>query len=261
MIDAKGSIHRKNGQRPAAKWFFAVVATTMLIIVLIAFSRTFFFRPLSSVMDLSATLGQQTLPWYLVVHGTVLTAWYALFCAQTWLAVFRKIGWHRRLGAIGIGISAAVTVSAISTTILFVPRALESGRPIENVTKVVVGNLLLQASFVLCVSLAVYWRRWPDLHKRLMYYAAIASIKPAFAAGDRVFGAFLERLLPAVIASNRFFIAVAVCVGALALFDWVTDRRTRPVTVVPGLLLLTDEIVAMNSDSTSWGQHLVNWLS
>lgn len=166
MVESVASIRRDRVNRRTRGKFFAFAATAMLLIVFVAFSRTFYFRAFVEDTDRTAILGQQSLPWHVLVHGLVLSLWFVIFCAQTWLVASKRIPWHRKLGVLGVGVSAAVCPSGVSTFILFIPRGLEGGFPIEGVTSIAVGTTLFLLLFVASVSLAVIWRHRPDVHKR-----------------------------------------------------------------------------------------------
>ena len=262
MVESVATVSRGQRDRPDRSKFFAISSTTMLLIVLIAFSRTFYFRPFIEATDLTAQLGQRALPWHVVIHGSVLTLWFMIFCCQTWLVASRRIYWHRRLGWYGIAVSVAVSVSAISTVLLFPARGLDGGFPLEAVTGIVVGDSLFQLLFICLVSLAVYWRHRAEVHRRLMYFAAIAIIGPAFSSGNqRPFGTLLEQVLPASLPFSNFLIGLWSAVFALLAFDFLSAKRMYVATMGPAILFTLAEVFAANSGTIGWGQRLVAWLA
>jgi hypothetical protein len=73
-------------------------------------------------------------------------------------------------------------------------------------------------AFGVALSLAIYWRRSPAFHARLMLLASCALTGAAF-------GRFPESLVP-----NRFFyVAVEMLVILAMSLDWLTTRRIHPV--------------------------------
>jgi hypothetical protein len=107
------------------------------------------------------------------------------------------------------------------TFIVDVPRLLADGVPREFVSGLVVGDSMSLAYFSLLVVAAVYFRKRPHLHKRLMLMAGVT-----------VFGPVLERYyffygLPRLTEVFPLFV-----LSALAVYDVVVDRRLRLVTVL-----------------------------
>ena len=93
---------------------------------------------------------------------------------------------HRTLGVFGIAVAAGVVISGSVATSGLIPRATG-----EHV--LVTSNSLNLVVFATLVSLAIYKRRQPQVHKRLMLVASVAIIGPAVGP-DRTFGIFLGRL-------------------------------------------------------------------
>src|SRR5262249_36052132 len=80
--------------------FFSTMAAAMVLVVVIGFSRTYYFRAVSNVGG--------ELPTLLQVHGAVFTSWILLFLAQTLLVASGRTDLHRRLGVVGAFLAAAV---------------------------------------------------------------------------------------------------------------------------------------------------------
>lgn len=160
--------------------FFTAAATLMAVIVFVAFSRTFYLRPLFETTDLSVRLGQDGLPFHLILHGLALSLWYALFCLQAWLIALRSVRFHRQIGYFGIAAASAVIISGTVTTIRFVPRRLTDGGDYSMFSGIVVGNFLSLLVFSALIWLAIYWGRRVNAHRRLMFLASVAILGPAF---------------------------------------------------------------------------------
>jgi uncharacterized membrane protein (DUF485 family) len=89
--------------------FFLVMAVVLFLPVLVGFGPTFFFRPWSGAKD---SLGGP-FPVHLIIHGSVLSAWFLLFIAQTALVAAHRVDLHRRLGVIGVGLAVAVVAQVV----------------------------------------------------------------------------------------------------------------------------------------------------
>jgi hypothetical protein len=205
--------------------FFLVMAIVLFVPVAVGFGPTFFLRPWSGARD---SLGGP-FPVHLIIHGSVLSAWYLLFIAQTTLVAAHRVDLHRRLGVIGVGIAVAVVATSVVTLVRAVPRGTTLGLPAEAIMGVVVADTAALVVFALFVAGGVYLRRNAAAHKRLMFLAANTIIGPAFSE-VRPVGRALEHWLPgAGLVSGLVF--PFVCIVALVVYDVVTRKRIHPATL------------------------------
>jgi hypothetical protein len=147
----------------------------LLLILFVGFAKTFFLRSLFEVPQM---------PSYLYLHGFVLTAWYLLAFAQVCLVAAHRTDLHRRLGPATVG--AACLVVPVSAYVLFryPPRGFGRGRTLDFVRDLMVGDGLSLLLFVVFVAAGVYFRRQPDVHKRLMIASSFMIYGPVFARLD-----------------------------------------------------------------------------
>jgi hypothetical protein len=119
-----------------------------------------------------------------LVHAAVFTSWIVLFAVQTSLVASGRGRLHRRLGVAGAVLAAVMLVLGIAVAV----RAARTGfAPIPGVDPlrflvIPIGDIVVFASFV---GAGVYWRRSPDVHKRLMW---LATVNLLFAAITRLPG-------------------------------------------------------------------------
>ncbi|HEY6456779.1 MAG TPA: hypothetical protein VIY90_16005 [Steroidobacteraceae bacterium] len=156
----------------------------LLAIVLIGFARTLFLRPLFQV---------PAIPWYVYVHGSVMTVWIVLFVVQTSLVAARRTDLHRRLGVFGAVLAVSMVILAIVITLKipssFPTRAAAAaatgGPPITRqvamqlAMQIMWGNVGTIILFPTLVATALRMRRRSDVHKRLMLLASMALVGPA----------------------------------------------------------------------------------
>ena len=246
---------------PAKSRFFAYMATAILFLVVIAFSKSFYFRAYSTVVD---RVGMRDLLPHLVVHGWVLTTWYVTFCLQSWLIVSRRLAVHRALGVFGLCVATAVVWSGWLTTLRVIPRDLEAGRPAASTAGIVVTNSVALVTFVSLIAIAVYLRRRGDFHKRLMLLASMVIMQPAFAGartGTRLVGDFASQFLPASVTDYLFEIMLVVAIGAMAVHDRRSMRKVHPATKRGGLATILALAVAIVVRNSPAGIDYVGWLS
>ena len=149
---------------------------------------------------------QAPTPVYLILHGIFQLAWFVWFLLQTSLVRRGNFAMHRRTGVAGvlIGVLALITMPFVflnvPARILAHGVTLESDMssiPIQGIEGMQVGDFLIEivlggfaqmAAFALLLGLAVAQRKRPDWHKRLMLFASLSVIGPAFARLSRIPG-------------------------------------------------------------------------
>ena len=209
--------------------FFPVMATVMALVALAGFSRTFYFRAFTGVED---PITGASLPLHIVAHGVVFSLWMLVFLAQSWLVFSGRIRIHRALGYAGLATAVLVVVFGANATILFVPRTLSMDLALRGVTSIFFGNFIALASFAVFVGLAYRWRRNPENHKRMMYFATISIIGPALAMGDRPLGTILGEFVP-----RPGIVGPMIFVALILAYDYLRDSRLRAVTLWSGFAI------------------------
>lgn len=148
---------------------FVLAHVFLLGVVLVGFGRTFYLRPLFIDRSLSVTL---------VVHGVLLTAWFGFVVLQGVLVLKRLRSWHMRVAWLGMPVVAGVLVSGALVN-LHVAHGIESARSPENMF--VWANFMSLVSFALLVAGGIRFRGRASTHQRLIFFASISIIGPAFA--------------------------------------------------------------------------------
>jgi len=148
--------------------FFQRMSVLLLALVFAGFARTLFLRPVFQVPPI---------PWYLYVHGIVLTAWFALLVVQSSLIAARRTDLHRRLGIAGAILAVAVVGTGL-VAILGMPSRLRS---LDLATKALTvwTSFAFIVAFSILVTAALSLGHRPEVHRRLMLLASVAIIGPA----------------------------------------------------------------------------------
>lgn len=215
--------------RPGSR-FFVGMALAFLAAAALGFGPSFYLRPFSEAAPLRP---------HVVVHGLVMTTWYLLLLAQVLLVARQRVDLHRRLGMLGVLLAVAVFATSLQVNLHIVGRANAEQLPafLGFATMGILGVL----PFPLLVGLAVAWRRKPALHKRLMYWAFVLTIGPAFAA-SRPMGAWLDGLVAPAL---PFFPSDLIWAAALVVYDLRTLRRVHPATWLGFILLAAYLVVGL----------------
>lgn len=161
-----------------------------------------------------------TQPPLIHLHAIVFTGWLVLFAAQVVFAATGRLRWHLRLGCVGIAYGVVLVILGLTTA---VARAtvLPRGGPAEGLLYVALLDMLVFASFF---SAAVWFRRRPDLHKKLMTVAATALL---VAAAARMSFMPAPPSGPAIM-----FLVWSSPVLLAVVFDWRHSRSVHPVYLI-----------------------------
>jgi uncharacterized membrane protein YozB (DUF420 family) len=175
--------------------FFFYYALTLLALVLVGFAPSFFAR---------LAFHQESMPFYLHLHGAVLTGWFVLLVTQALLVRNANTALHRQLGRFFVAYGVVVVVGGLMATLNFVPRELGAGTSFDMdmadvnpqqavgvpflsfATTVVWANIASVVGFALLLALAMLSRKKADAHKRFMLFASVSIIAPAVARISRI---------------------------------------------------------------------------
>jgi hypothetical protein len=237
MISASPVIGPETLKTGVQRYFFVVMAALVILTVFAGFAPSFYLR--------SSFHPDHELSILLHVHGLVFSTWIILFLVQTLLIVRGSRSLHRRLGWFTAGIAAAMLLLVVLATI----EQMRRGIPLEEAAGDLALNLLGAILFGVPVVAAVYNRKRPDWHKRLMLSATFGLL-----------GAPILRLL--LLTTNLEFNAAAnlalVITDAFFLpcfaYDLFTRGRIHRAYVYGLALFIVSEIALMNV--RPWGPWL-----
>jgi len=199
-------VSRRTG--PLARYFYFLM--TLAIVAVVAFGFSF-------------TIGKNLIhpavprPAVLYVHAAVFSAWLVFFVAQSALVRAHKVAWHRRAGWFGAVLGALIPVVGTVTAVTmarFNRDHLRAGHVEADLLIPLFDMLAFSSAF----GLAIYWRKRPEFHRRLVLIATCALTAAAF-------GRF-----PAYLLNPAFFYAgVDLLIALGAARDWLVERKVHPV--------------------------------
>lgn len=190
-----------------------------LALVFWTFARTFYLKPFFGTPPLSALLH---------IHGAVMTGWVVLLVVQSSLIAARRVEWHRQLGVFGAAWGALVVLFGSITTLYAAAREVRAHSNFAAGQVVITSLDLLQMLFFASfVAIAVWQRRRPDYHKRLMLLTIACMLPDALAR------------LPVSFMTNQLILVgmdgfIIICVG----FDTLWHRRLHPAFAWGGFLFV-----------------------
>jgi len=207
--------------------FHIAMAIAFLITAFVGFGPTYFYKPFAASAPLVPLLH---------IHGMVFTTWLLLFLTQSALVRSGRVDLHMRLGIFGAGLAVVMVVLGIMAAI----HTAHEGKVIDGMDALAfmifpIGQVLIFASFI---GLALWKRRQPETHRRLMLLGTICLLTPAI---SRIVGynAKLGSMLTLI------FVVVAM------IHDWRTRRRIHSVYIWGGLILLISGPLRANLGATA----------
>lgn len=216
--------------------FFTTMPMLMALAVLYGFSRSYYFK---------LSFGTPVLSPLFHLHGALFTSWMFLLVVQTSLVAAGRTPLHRRFGVAGGVLAAAMTMVAV-----LVSRALGSRAPADPMA---LGFLAVPLATVVVfpafVGAALWWRRFPETHKRLMLLATL-ELLPAGVARWPIL---------ADSGPPGFFGLPALVVVVMAIYDRVTRGRVHGATLWGGLFLIASYVLRIATANTAAWQAFARW--
>jgi hypothetical protein len=201
---------------PLDRFFYLGIAIVIAGIVAVGFGPT---------LDVKLIHPPSPRPRVLYIHAALFTTWILLFVVQAALVAVRRVAWHRRLGVFGVVLGALIPVLGIMTAVTVTRLRVEHGSAAESALIVPFFDMV---AFTVAFGLAVYWRRSPEYHRRLVLIATCGLTVAAIA-----------RLPGWLVPDNAFYVGVDVLILSAVARDWIVIRRVHPVYIygLPALAL------------------------
>ena len=224
---------------------FMAAAIAFPLIVLIGFGRTYYFMGLFDVPPLASRLVH--------LHGLLMTAWVALFATQVWFISSKRIRLHQRFGVAGIGLGVLIIAVGFVTAV----RAAKYGAAAAPPEIPLLSFLLIPLSdlvmFALLFGGAIYYRKKPAVHKRLMLLTALNFLPPAVA---RIPIESLQALGPLWF----FGFPSALALLCLGLDTW-RNASVNKVFLAGTVALISSYVVRLMIMGTSAWTEVARWLT
>jgi hypothetical protein len=220
--------------------FYSGMALAAALTVLVGFAPSYYLR---------GYFGSPALSPVLHVHGLLFTGWIVLFVVQTALVAARRVALHRTLGVAGAALAAAMVVAGVMAAIDAVHRgAAPAGVPPLSFLIIPLGDIALFGGFV---ATALWWRRRPETHKRLMLLATISILTAAVARWPGV--------LP--LGPLAFFAITDLFIVAGVIYDRWSRGRVHPAYIWGGLLIVLSQPLRLVLSGTEAWLTVARWMT
>ena len=211
------------------RYFYFSMSMVFAALVAWGFSRT---------VDANLFHAAPPRPFLLWIHGTAFSAWVLFFIAQSGLVRMHKVSVHRFLGWFGaglatvmvpLGVAIAVIMARFDTVVLHQNDAAQF-LSIPFFDMIAFGS---------CIALAIYWRKRPEFHRRLVFIATCGLMDAAvgrfqFIFDNNLFFPCLDLLILLGVGRDlavdgrvhkvyRYALPVLIVGQSLAVYMWRID--------------------------------------
>jgi hypothetical protein len=200
------------------QYFYLCMSLVLAALVVAGFSRT---------VNANLFHGNPARPLLLWIHGVAFSTWIVFFITQSALVRTRNISVHRSLGWFGAGL--ATVMVPLGFTIAVVMTRFDIGvlqqKNVESFLSIPFVDMMLFGS---CIAMAIYWRKKPEYHRRLILIGSCQLMDAAIGRFDFMFN------------HNLFFPALDCLILLGMLRDWMVDGRVHKVYLyaLPSLMML-----------------------
>jgi FtsH-binding integral membrane protein len=223
-------ISRRNGLLD--KYFYLSMSLLAAAIVVWGFSHS-----------VSANLFHPALPrpFLLWMHAVAFSGWVVFFILQSTLVRTHNVRVHRSLGWFGVALGTVMVPLGITTAIVM-GRFDTYRLHMKGADAFLIVPFYDMLAFAVCLALAIYWRRKPELHRRLMFIATCGLLDAAFGRIDYLFN------------NSLYFL----CLDAVILLgvgrDLIVTRRVHRVYLValPVLMICQGFVVYTLRSGSHW---------
>ena len=213
--------------RPAAflrQYFYLCMSLLIAVVVVYGFSHTIGHNLLHA---------SPLPPFILTIHAIVFPGWVLFFILQCALVRTRNVRLHRTLGWFGIALAAGVLIIGYLTA-TGMDRFHTEGPNDTDTPAFLIIQLMDLVCFATPFALAIYWRRRPEFHRRLMLIASSGLTDAAWA-----------RFPPVPLAYSPAGVDLLVLLGIVR--DLIVDRRIHKVYLYAFPLLIVVQIICVQT--------------
>jgi hypothetical protein len=189
------------------RYFYFGMSLVLATLVILGFSRT---------VNVNLFHGNPPRPLLLWIHGAAFATWIVFLIAQSALVRTRRLSVHRLLGWFGaclatfmvvLGFTIAVVMTRFDALVLH-------QKDVAPFLSIPFVDMILFGS---CMALAIYWRKKPEYHRRLVFIASCELMDAAIGRFDFMFN------------HNLFYPALDGLILLGIARDWIIDRRVHKV--------------------------------
>lgn len=226
--------------------FYLWVGFATCVAMFVGFYRSFYLNHWFATPP-----GMRTLTPLFLVHGTIFSLWLAFAVLQPALIISRNRKLHKKVGWIALGVAVAmIIIGNVASS-----EAMNHGFAGVGDRKVFYAVPFFDMIvFGTCVGLAVYWRNYPDTHKRLMLLSYTQLLHAGVGRYDI---AFMQALAP----WSFLLGADAAIILAGVAYDLSSRGRVHKVWWFGGAIVLASEPLRLMIGQTAPWYAFAAWVA
>src|SRR5579863_6448933 len=190
-----------------SQYFYLSMSLVLAALVVWGFSRT---------VGVGLFHANPPRPWLLWIHGSAFATWIVFFIAQSTLVRVRKVGVHRFLGWFGAGLATLMVI--LGFTIAVIMARFDGGvlheQGVDSFLSIPFADMIL---FGACIAAAIYWRKRPEYHRRLIFIASCQLMDAPIGRFDFWFN------------NNLFYPALDFLIVLGMARDWFVEGRVNKI--------------------------------
>jgi hypothetical protein len=215
-----------------SRYFYLCMSLVLATLVVAGFSRT---------VNTSLFHANPPRPFLLWIHGVAFSTWIVFFIAQSALVRVRKVSIHRLLGWFGAALATVMVVLGFTIAIIMgrFDTVVLQQKDVQPFLSIPFVDMII---FGTCIALAIYWRKKPDYHRRLVFIASCQLMDAAIGRFDFMFYHAL------------FFPALDLLILLGMARDWIVDGRVHKIYLyaLPPMIVLQSIAVYLWRVNPTW---------
>jgi hypothetical protein len=216
------------------RYFYLIMSLVIAAVVIAGFSRT---------VNPNLIHANPPRPLLLWIHGAAFSAWLVFFTVQSGLVRIRKVSVHRLLGWFGAALATLMLVLGCIITVVMArfDTFVLHQKDADAFMSVPFYDML---AFGTLVALAIYWRKRPEYHRRLLFLASCTLLDAGIGRFDFWFN------------NNLFYPFLDFLIVLGMLRDWYVDGRINKVYLyaLPPMIVLQSLAVYAWRANPAWWQ-------
>jgi hypothetical protein len=220
---------------PLDKYFYFLMSLLIAVVVVYGFSHTVNDNLIHPAVPR---------PLILYVHAAIFSGWVVFFIFQSAVVRTGNVRLHRRTGWFGVALGATIPVLGVFTAITMARFKILHFHSMSAASDLIISFFDMLA-FALPFALAIYWRKKPEFHRRLILIATCALTAAAF-------GRFPPQLLP----PGFFYAGVDLLILLGVARDLIVNRRIHRIYRYALPAFVIGQTVVMYTDT----HDLAYWL-
>ncbi len=221
-----------------SRYFYITMALVFAALVVWGFSRT--------VND-NLFHAAPPRPFLLWIHGAAFSAWVVFFIAQSALVRVHKVSVHRLVGWFGAGLATVMIPLGVAIAVIMArfDIVVHHQPDAEAFLAIPFYDMI---AFGTCIGLAIYWRKRPEYHRRLVFIATVGLMDAALGRFDYLFN------------HNLFYPCLNLLIVLGMVRDLAVDRRINKVYLyaLPVLIVGQSLSVYMWRINPAWWQSITH---